>query len=63
MAVERDGSRLAIEVVCSGWEGPDDVADDVSRLLGAVGPTGGDLQLDVDGDGRLRVTLQIPLGG
>ena len=62
VVVGRTGSRLAIEVVCSGWEGPDDVADDVSRLLAAVAPTGGDLQLDADSDERLRVTLQLPLG-
>ena len=56
-------AHLAIEVVCTGWEGPAAAADDVSRLLAAVAPAGGDLQLDADADGRLRATLQLPLAG
>jgi hypothetical protein len=61
MAIEQDGSRLAIEVVCTGWEGPAEAADDVSRLLAAVAPAGGNLSLDTVPDGRLRATLQLPL--
>jgi hypothetical protein len=63
MAIEQDGSQLAIEVVCTGWEGPAEAADDVSRLLAAVAPAGGNLSLDTDPDGRLRATLQLPLAG
>jgi hypothetical protein len=63
MAVGCDGSLLAIEVVCTGWEGPAEAADDVSRLLAAIAPAGGNLSLDTDPDGRLRATLQLPLTG
>jgi hypothetical protein len=63
MVIARDGSRLAIEVVCTGWEGPAEAADDVSRLLAAIAPAGGDLQLDTDADGRLRAVVQLRLAG
>ena len=63
MAIEHEGQQLAIEVVCTGWEGPAEAADDVSRLLAAVAPAGGNLSLDTDAEGRLRATLQLPLGG
>jgi hypothetical protein len=63
MVIGRDGSRLDIEVVCSGWEGPAEAADDISRLLAAIAPAGGDLQLDADADGRLRAVVQLQLGG
>lgn len=63
MVIGRDGSRLDIEVVCTGWEGPAEAADDISRLLAAIAPAGGDLQLDTDADGRLRAVVQLQLGG
>jgi multidrug efflux pump subunit AcrA (membrane-fusion protein) len=61
LAVGYDGAHLAIEVVCTGWEGPAGAADDVSRLLAAIAPAGGDLSVDTNPDGRLRATLQLPL--
>jgi hypothetical protein len=61
LAVGRDGTRLEVEVVCVGWEGPDSAADDIGRLLATVAPAGGDLQVDADDDGRLRATMQLPL--
>ena len=63
VVVGREGPRLSVDVVCTGWEGPTEAADDVSRLLAAVAPTGGDLQLDADTDGRLLARLQIDLAG
>jgi hypothetical protein len=63
MAIEQEGPQLAIEVVCTGWEGPAEAADDVSRLLAAVAPAGGNLSVDTDPDGRLRATLVLPLAG
>jgi hypothetical protein len=63
MTLAQNGSRLAIEVICTGWEGPAAAADDVSRLLAAIAPAGGDLSLDTDADGRLRATMQLPQAG
>ena len=57
------GADLAIDVVCTGWEGPAEAADDISRLLAAVAPAGGNLSLDTDADGRLRARLRLPLIG
>jgi hypothetical protein len=63
MVVQQHSAELAIDVVCTGWEGPTEAADDISRLLAAVAPAGGNLSLDTDPDGRLRASLQLPLLG
>jgi hypothetical protein len=63
MTVDRDGARLTISVVCTGWDGPSESADEVSRLLAAVAPAGADLRLDASAEGRLEATLELPLRG
>lgn len=59
--LHRAKDHAVLELICSGWEGPDHVADGVGRLLEAVAPAGGDLELDTLGDDRLQATLRLPL--
>jgi hypothetical protein len=61
--VERQGAGLTVRVACTGWDGPTEAADDVSRLLAALAPAGADLQLAAGDDGRLEATMTIPLLG
>jgi hypothetical protein len=61
LVLSRDGDHGVVELTCSGWEGPDDVAEGVGRLLEAVAPAGGDLELDMLPDERLQATLRLPL--
>ncbi len=59
--LRRADNYAVLELICSGWEGPDDVAEGVGRLLEAVAPAGGDLELDTLPDDRLQATLRLPL--
>jgi outer membrane biosynthesis protein TonB len=59
--LRRADDHAVLELICSGWEGPDHVADGVGKLLEAVAPAGGDLELDTLPDDRLKATLRLPL--
>jgi len=61
LVLQRVDDHAVLELTCSGWEGPDQVADGVGRLLEAVAPAGGDLELDMLPDDRLQATLRLPL--
>jgi hypothetical protein len=61
LVLQRKEDHAVVELTCSGWEGPDQVAEGVARLLEAVAPAGGDLELDTLPDDRLQATLQLPL--
>lgn len=59
--VEQDTQEARAFVTCQRWEGPDRSADDMSALLTALEPVGGELDLDRDGAGRLRASLSLPV--
>jgi len=61
LVLQRVEDHAVLELTCSGWEGPDQVAEGVGRLLEAVSPAGGDLELDMLPDDRLQATLRLPL--
>lgn len=61
LRVEQDTHEARAVVTCERWEGPDRSADDMSALLKALEPVGGELDLDRDGAGRLRAALTIPV--
>jgi hypothetical protein len=61
LVLQRVDDQAVVELTCSGWEGPDQVAEGVGRLLEAVAPAGGDLELDTLPDDRLQATLRLPL--
>ena len=61
LVLHRLDDDAVLELTCSGWEGPDHVADGVGRLLEAVAPAGGDLELDTLPGDRLQATLRLPL--
>ena len=61
LVLHRFDDDAVLELTCSGWEGPDHVADGVGRLLEAVAPAGGDLELDTLPGDRLQATLRLPL--
>jgi hypothetical protein len=61
LILERVDDQAVLELTCTGWEGPDQVAEGVGRLLEAVAPAGGDLELDMLPGDRLQATLRLPL--
>jgi hypothetical protein len=60
LSVGRTGDEVVLELTCSGWEGTASLADGVGRLLEAVAPAGGDIELDLLDDERLQAVLRLP---
>jgi hypothetical protein len=60
LSVGRSGAEVVVELTCSGWEGDAHLAEGMGRLLEAVAPAGGDLELDTLSDERLQAILRLP---
>jgi hypothetical protein len=63
LVVSDDDNRLSATVLCEDFDGPESVADDISALLAVVAPTGGDLDVDRDAQGRVVTRLSFPVPG